>query len=117
MRRRDLANTLQRRLIIEQHVSAAVHLQIDKSRGEPCTLRQDPHGDRPRHLPARHDLRDASAVHDHGRTLVHGGTVEDMIGHNGVQCWLDHLVRVTFCKCRGRSTLVPRHCATRMASA
>jgi hypothetical protein len=53
-------------------------------------------------------------VHDHSRILVHGGTIEDMIGHNGVQSRLDHLVRVTFC---GKSMFRPRHCARRMAGA
>src|ERR1700730_7812295 len=57
MGRRDRANTLRRRLIIEQHVSTAVHLQIDESRGEPCTFRQDLEGDRPRHVCPRHNLR------------------------------------------------------------
>jgi hypothetical protein len=39
-----------------------------------------------------------------------------MVRRDGVEPRPLHLVRVTFCKWRGRSTLMPRHWATRMAS-
>ena len=33
------ANPIQGRLIVEEHIPAAVHLQINESRSKPCTLR------------------------------------------------------------------------------
>ena len=112
MRRGDRADTVRGRLVVEQHICAAVHLQIDEPGGEPCAFRQDPDGDRPRQFRPRHDLRDARAMHDHGSTIVYEGTVEDMIGDNGVQCWLDHPVQATFCQCTA-SGPIPKFASTR----
>jgi hypothetical protein len=58
--------------------------------------------DRPRDLCPRHNLNDASAAHDYRRTLVHSGTVEHGIGHNGLEYWLDQLSALPF-DCRGWS--------------
>src|SRR3954470_8757426 len=108
--------SFRRWLIIEQNVSAPIHLQIDESGREPYAVRQYTHGDLPRQSRLRHDLSNVGAVYDHSCTLVHNGAVENMIGYDGMEGRLHYLVRVIFCRCRGRSTFVPRHCATRMTS-
>ena len=62
MRRRDRANASARRLIVEQHVAAAVHLHIDEPGRQPCAFRQDVRRHGSRQVRTRHDLRDAGAV-------------------------------------------------------
>ena len=116
MRRRDGANALHGRLIVEQNIAAAVDLQIDEAGGQPCALGQGANGNGPRQVRRRHEVRDASTVHDHGGALAHVGPVEHMVRGYCVQRRFAHLVSVTFCRCRGRSTSVPRRCATRIAS-
>ena len=117
MRRCDAANALHGRLIVEQHVAAAVCLQVDESGRKPRIFRQLAKEHGPRQLARRHEIHDASTVHDHGGMLAHNGAVENVVRGDGVRPQAIHLVRVTFCKWRGRSTLMPRHWATRMASA
>jgi hypothetical protein len=63
------------------------------------------------------DISDTSAIDNHGGALSHNRAVENMVRRNGVQPRPIHLVRVIFCKWRGRSTLMPRLCATRIAKA
>ena len=115
MRRRDGANALRGRLVIEQHVSAPVHLQVDESGRKPCTLGQHMRGNASRQLRRRYEFEDARAVHYRG-TLAHERAVEDMVGCDRVQRRFVHRVRVIFCRCRGRSMRVPRRRARRMAS-
>jgi len=47
----------------------------------------DRHG--PRDLCPGHNLNDASAAHDYRRALVHSRTVEHVIGHYGLEYWLN----------------------------
>src|SRR5262249_44158352 len=115
MRGGDAANALHGWLIVEQHVSAAVPLQVEESRSKPCSFRQPASGHGARQLAGRDEIHDASAVHDDGGTLAHDRAVENVVRGDGVQYRAIHLVRVIFCKWRGRSTLKPRHWATRMA--
>ena len=74
-------------------------------------------GDGAREVRRRHEIGDASAIDDHGGALAHNRAVENMVRRDGVEPCAGHLVRVTFCKWRGRSTLMPRLCARRIASA
>ena len=85
MGRRDGADALRRRLVVEQHVAAAVHLHIDESRSEPGTLRQDANGHGARQVRPRHELGDAGAVDDDRGALVHDGAVENMVRRDGVR--------------------------------
>src|SRR5262249_61520650 len=117
MGRRKAQSALRRRLIVEQHISTAVHLQIDESRRQPCTRGQVTNGNSGREFAGRYEISDARTVDDDGCVLAHGGAVENVIGDEGLQLWLFHLVSVTFCRCRGRSTSAPRDWARRIASA
>jgi hypothetical protein len=117
MRCCDAANALHGRLIVEQYVSAAVRLQVDESGRKPRIFRQLANGHGPRQVARRDEVHDARAVQDDSCMLVHHGAVENAVRGDGVRPQAIHLVRVTFCKWRGRSTLMPRHWATRMASA
>ena len=117
VRRRDRAKPVDRRLIVEQHVAAAVHLQVDEAGSQPCPRRQDANRMVVRQVGRRHQLGDAGAVDDHRATLAHGAAVEHMVRRDRVRRGVAHRVRVTFCRCRGRSMSVPRCRASRIASA
>ena len=56
------------------------------------------------------------AVDKHTGMLMELCAIEHVIGDDGVQVLRAHLVRVTFCKCGGRSTLLPRRWATWITS-
>jgi hypothetical protein len=45
--------------------------------------------DRPRDLCPGDNLNNTSAAHDYRRALVHSRTVEHVIGHNGLEYWLN----------------------------
>ena len=68
-----------------------------------------------RHLRPRHDAGDVSVLdHDSGMAM-HDHAVKDVVGGNRMPGRCVHRVRVIFCKCRGRSTSVPRRSARRMS--
>ena len=98
MRRGDGANAVGRRLIVEQHVAAAVHLQVDEAGREPEAIRQVMRRHRRRQVGARHQRDDAGALdHDRGVAL-HDAAVKYVAGGDGVLFWRAHRVRVTFCR-------------------
>src|SRR5262249_4872304 len=117
MRHRDRADALHGRLIVEEYVAAAIHLQADESGRQPRTLRQRLNGNLPRQVRRGDEIGDARPVHDDGRALTQSGAVEQTLSRYGVQPRAVHLVRVTFCKWRGTSTSVPRARATLIAKA
>ena len=115
VRGRDRRDARLRRRVIEQHVAAAIDLQIDEAGREPCPVgqRADRHGRR--QVRPRHDAGDMSVLdHDSG-IAVHDHAVKDVVGGNRMPGRCVHRVRVIFCKCRGRSTSVPRRSARRMS--
>ncbi len=117
MRRRDRADALQGRLIVEEYVTPAIHLQVDESRRQPSTLRQRMNGDPPRQVRRGDEVGDAHTVHDDGCVFAQGRAVEHTLRRHCVQPRAVHLVRVTFCRWRGKSTSVPRARATLIAKA
>ena len=115
VRGRDRRDARLRRRVIEQHVAAAIDLQVDEAGREPCPVgqRADRHGRR--HVRPRHDAGDMSVLdHDSG-IAMHDHAVKDVVGGNRMPGRCVHRVRVIFCKCRGRSTSVPRRSARRMS--
>ena len=107
MRRSDRANGLRRRRVVEQHVAAAIDLDVDEARRQPARSPADPRmawPQRPRN--ARQRL-DRVAVDHHCAVLAQRRAVEDAPGGDGVKLFA-HRVRVTFCRCGGRSTSAPR---------
>jgi hypothetical protein len=115
MRRHDPAYRLWRRLIIKQNIAATVDLKVDKAWRQPRTLRQFMHGQIVRKLGAPHNALDP-VVNNNDRGIVMGDcAVKDAACGDGVRPGArfgTHRVRVTFCKCRGRSASVPRCAAS-----
>ena len=80
MRRRDGGNSARARVVVEQHVSAAVHLCIDEPGNEPSAGRQTAAGYRRGQLVAAHDGADAG-IFDHHRAIVaQHRAVKDVVG-------------------------------------
>ena len=114
MRRHDRPRALERRLIIEQHVPAAIDLNVDEARRKPSARRHlSQH--RRRDFGARRHRDDILAIDQDGGITLHSDAVEYIVCRDSVPA-RRHLVRVTFCKWRGRLTLVPRRAATSIAS-
>src|SRR5262245_42837069 len=111
------ANSLWVRLIVEKHITPAVHLQVDESGHKPGALGQDISRHVGCHRVPRNDGQDTRTLDDNGRVVRNGGAVEHSLRHYGVLLGLPHRVRVTFWRWRGWSTFVPRWTAMRTASA
>jgi hypothetical protein len=116
VRRDDRANSISRRRIVEQYIAAAIDLDIDEAGREPGVFGQLADRHRPGDLRARNDGGDLAAVNQHGCVLAHDAAVENAPGGDGVHSPA-HRVRVTFCKCRGRSMSAPRCAARRTRNA
>ena len=76
MRRRDRADALHARLIVEEYVAAAIHLQVDESGCQPRTRGQHVNGDRPRQVRRGDDIGDARTVDDDRCAFAQSGAVE-----------------------------------------
>ena len=113
---RDRTDACGRRLVVEEHVAAAVDLHVDEARREPHAVRHRLAWHGRRQLVRRHQGGDPRAVQDHGVALPDAGAVEDGVGGDRVRRGGRHRVRVTFCRWRGRSTSMPRRSASRTAS-
>jgi hypothetical protein len=98
MRGGDRARPFDCRLIVEQHVAAAIDLKIDKAWRQPDALRHGPKRYRCRKFGARHDADDARTFDHDGRIALRGHAVEHVICGNRVLLRSAHRVRVTFCK-------------------
>ena len=111
MRRRDRRNRAGARRIIEQDVAAAIDLDIDEAGSEPDPVRQCCERDGRESRPGD-DLLDQPALdHDRG-VAMERRPVEDVVCRDGVSSGCVHRVVVTFRRCRGRSTSLPRRSAT-----
>src|SRR5262249_25948306 len=118
MRRYDPPYRFRCWCVIEQNVATAVDLQVDKAWRQPDALRQFRHGQTARKLGARHNALDSVIGNDDGGIAVRDRAIEDAARGDRVRLaarFGAHRVRVTFCKCRGRSASVPR-CAASLIS-
>src|SRR5215472_1684005 len=119
MRRRDLSYRLRRRCIVKQNIATAVDLNVDKSWRQPDALGQLL--DRPigRNIGALHHPFDSVTSEQHCRIGMRYRTVKHMTRGNRMPALASgaHRVRVTFCKCGGRSASVPRSAASLTRSA
>ena len=95
MRDGDRTNGIRRRFIVEQHIAAAVDLDVDEARREPRIRRQVHTRDCCGKLRARKNGGDRITLHDHGAILAKRHAVEQSAGGDGVNS-LAHRVRVTF---------------------
>jgi hypothetical protein len=68
MRRHDRGNAIDCRLVIEQNIAAAIHLQVNETGRQPNTCRQTPYFSRTGHIPARDDGDDAAVI-NHNRMI------------------------------------------------
>ena len=94
-------------VVVEQHVAAAVHLHVDEARRQPCPVGQILAPAPCRHLaraaPRRRSFRPRSSPRGRGARRRRRTRIRPL-WHAG---WRGHLVRVTFCRWRGRSTSMP----------
>ena len=96
MRGGDRSDRLRGRRIVEQHVAAAIDLQVDEAGRKPGAFRQR----NARHADVRpgNDFRDPRTVDHDGGAAMQGLAVEDAVRRDGELCGRVHRVRVTFCR-------------------
>jgi hypothetical protein len=96
----DRANGIGRRLVVEQHITAAVDLNINEAWNQPYAFGQIMNRQRKRHVGARNNGNDPGSVNYYGRVLAQLHSIENAAGGDGV-LGSSHRVRVTFCRWRG----------------
>ena len=116
MRGENGCNSCRRRLVVEQHIAAAVHLKVDETRREPGPFRQILDGDFIGNIAASHNGGDARIPDENGAVLMHCRSIEHDVGGNSKRL-ARHRVRVTFLRWRGLSASNPRSFAKRTAAA
>src|SRR6516164_4535690 len=115
MRRDDASYGFRCGCIIEQNIAAAVDLKVDKAWRQPDSFRQFMDRQIGRKLGARHESLDAVTRDDNRGIAMRDGAVKDTARGDCARLaagFGTHRVRVTFCKCRGRSASVPRCAAS-----
>jgi hypothetical protein len=98
-------NSLRRRRIVEEDVSPAIDLQVDKTWCEPGSSGKAMNGKICRKLGLRSHGRYLRSFNHYRGVIVHVAAIKDVVRDNGVSV---HLVRVIFCKCLGWSMFKPR---------
>ena len=107
----DRAHGFGGRRVVQQHVAAAIDLDVDEARREPGVVRQVANRNGAGDVVARDDGANPVAIDQHCRVVMHSDAVKNPARGDGSDASA-HRVRVTFCKCRGRSMSAPR-CAAR----
>ena len=82
VRRCDGGNSARARVVVEQHVCAAVHLSVDEPGNQPGARRQTAVGYRRRQLVPAHDGADARVFDYHRAIAAQHRAVEDVVGGN-----------------------------------
>ena len=79
VRRRDGGNSVRGRVVVEQHVSAAIHLSVDEAGRQPGLARQRVTADRFRHVVPAHHRADPPVFDHHGAIVAQHRAVEDVV--------------------------------------
>src|ERR1700677_4001994 len=109
--RGDSSNGVGRWGVVEQNVAAAVDLDVDEARRKPrVAALQFTDWDSSWDLAAWNDCGDRVAIDQYRRVLMRNDAIENMTRRDGMNACA-HRVRVTFCRCRGRSISAPRNAA------
>ena len=85
-------------IVIQKDVAAAVHLDVDKARGEPRAFRQRPGWHPLRDFPLRQQTGNAAPLYDDRVIIMASLAIEDNAGHDGMPTRFRHRVLVTFRK-------------------
>src|SRR5438046_5148683 len=104
MRADYLAYGLGRRRVVEQNVTAAIDLNVDKAGRQPASVRQFVQWHTWSDFGARKDAADTCAVDDYSRVAMQSFAIEHAACRDRVRLpalCAAHRVRVTFCRCRG----------------
>ena len=96
------------RVVVEQHVAAAIDLKVDEAGREPGAVRQACDGEVGGQIARGINADDALAVDHHGGVAMQRVAVEHVVRRDRVTFGRAHRVRVTFCRCRGWSASKPR---------
>src|SRR5215211_7520197 len=100
----DRGDAFRGRIVVEQHVAAAVHLKIDEARREPGPIRHGLGWYGRGQIAPRYNAQDALALDQRGGVIVNGFSVEHVLRNDGVAVLFSgrvHRVRVTLRKWRG----------------
>ena len=76
----DGSDSARARVVVEQHVSTAVHLGVDEPGHQPCTAGQPMTACGLRHVAPGHDGADTRAFDHHGIIVAKQRAVEDVVG-------------------------------------
>jgi hypothetical protein len=99
-------------IVIQEDVAAAIHLNVDKARGEPRAFRQRPAWHPFWDFLLRQQARNAAPLND-DRVIVKASlAIEHDARHDSMPTRFRHRVLVTFRKCLGRSTSAPSRFAS-----